>query len=131
VDLLLDVDDEYREKSQAGDLPTIAPRRFNPQNESWLPVLHTRRGKWHFTALYSNSPRAHQLGRTRDWVVVYFYDDDHREGQCTVVTENTGILFGERVIRGREPECLAYYTRCQAYDQSTETGYTGFLPFGP
>ena len=130
VDLLLDVDEEYREKSQAGDLPTIAPRRFNPQNEPWLPVLHTRRGEWHFTALYSNSPRAHQLGRTRDWVVAYFYDDDHREGQCTVVTENKGILFGQRVIRGRESECLAYYSRRRASDQSAEAGSTGFLPFG-
>ena len=131
VDLLLDVDEEYREKSQAGDLPTIAPRRFNPQNEPWLPVLHTRRGAWHFTALYSNSPRAHQLGRTRDWVVTYFYDDDHREGQCTVVTENKGILFGQRVIRGRESECLAYYSRRRAANNSAQTGSTGFLPFSP
>jgi hypothetical protein len=131
VDLLLDVDEEYREKSRAGDLPTIAPRRFNPQNESWLPVLHTRRGEWHFTALYSNSPRAHQLGHTRDWVVAYFYDDDHREGQCTVVTENKGILFGQRVIRGRESECLAYYSRRRATEKSAETASTGFLPFSP
>ena len=130
LDLLLDVDEEYRQKSQAGDLPTIAPKRFNPQNESWLPVLHTRRGEWHFTALYSNSPRAHQLGRTRDWVVVYFYDDDHREGQNTVVTENKGILFGQRVIRGRESECLAYYSR-RVSDKSAEAGSTGFLPFSP
>jgi putative hydrolase len=130
VDLLLDVDEEYREKSQAGELPTVAPKRFNPQNEPWLPVLHTRRGEWHFTALYSNSPRAHQLGRTRDWVVVCFYDEDHREGQCTIVTENNGILFGQRVIRGREPECLAYHARRPASDGCAGTSSTGFLPFG-
>jgi len=37
--------------------------------------------------LYSNTAQAHQLGRTRDWVVIYYYDDQHAEGQHTVVTE--------------------------------------------
>ena len=40
---LLDVDREYRESAAAGRLRTIAPRRFNPTHEAWLPVLHTRR----------------------------------------------------------------------------------------
>jgi DNA polymerase (family X) len=109
VEVLLDVDREYIEKAQAGQLPSIAPKRFNPRGESWLPVLHTRRGGWHFTALYSNSGLAHELGRTRDWVVLYFYDEHHREGQHTVVTETRGPLIGNRVVRGREPECQAYY----------------------
>jgi putative hydrolase len=100
--VLLDVDREYREKAAAGALPTIAPRRFNPGGEAWLPVLHTRRGPWHLTALYSNTARAHRLGRTRDWVVVYFYDAHHREGQHTIVTETHGPLAGQRVVRGRE-----------------------------
>jgi Holliday junction resolvasome RuvABC DNA-binding subunit len=104
--VLLDVDREYREKASAGVLPTIAPRRFNPGQESWLPVLHTRRGEWHFTALYSNTARAHELGRTRDWVVIYFYDQDHVERQRTVVTEHRGRLRGRRVVRGREDECV-------------------------
>jgi putative hydrolase len=43
VDDLLDVDREYREKANAGELHQIAPRRFNPKGEAWLPVLHTRR----------------------------------------------------------------------------------------
>ncbi|WP_306292347.1 helix-hairpin-helix domain-containing protein [Solemya velum gill symbiont] len=43
VEMLLDVDREYREKSSAGELPTIAPRRFNPNGEAWLPILHTER----------------------------------------------------------------------------------------
>lgn len=129
VDHLLDVDEEYREKSRSGKLPTIAPKRFNPQGRSWLPVLHTRRGEWHFTALYSNSPRAHELGHTRDWVVIYFYDDHHREGQHTVVTENKGTLIGKRVVRGREAECLAYYARQETAEQSAEKGSTGYLPF--
>jgi putative hydrolase len=109
--MLLDVDREYRRRAADGDLPTIAPRRFNPSGEAWLPVLHTQRDGWHFTALYSNTAQAHQLGRTRDWVVLYFYDDEHAEGQHTVVTETHGALTGMRVVRGREAECRAYYTK--------------------
>lgn len=104
IDVLLDVDSDYRRKAAAGELPTIAPKRFNPNATSWLPILHTRRGDWHFTVLFSNTARAHELGRTRDWVVIYFYDGDHHEGQCTVVTETHGPLAGKRVVRGREAE---------------------------
>jgi hypothetical protein len=107
VQLLLDVDREYRQSSADGKLPKIAPKRFNPEGVAWLPILHTDRGKWHFTALFSNTARAHELGRTNDWVVVYFYDDDHKEGQNTIVTETKGPMAGERVIRGREAECRA------------------------
>jgi len=107
--VLLDVDREYRDKVQAGTLPTIAPRRFNPGGEAWLPVLHALREPWHFTALFSNTARAHELGRTRDWVVLYFHDDDHVERQRTVVTETRGSLQGRRVVRGREAECRAWY----------------------
>lgn len=109
VATVLDVDREYRGKAHAKSLPTIAPRRFNPGAEAWLPVLHTRRDAWHFTALYSNTPTAHKLHRTGDWVVVYFYDDDHVEGQHTVVTETHGPLIGKRVVRGREAECRDLY----------------------
>jgi DNA polymerase (family 10) len=107
VSLLLEVDREYREKAQAGQLPTIAPRRFNPENKSWLPIMHTRRGEWHFTALYSNTALAHRLGRVHDWVILYFYDHDHVEHQRTVVTETHGPRQGRRVVRGREQECAA------------------------
>jgi DNA polymerase (family X) len=109
VSLLLEVDCRYREAAAAGSLRTIAPRRFNPRGEAWLPVLHLRQGGWHFTALYSNTARAHQLGRTRDWVVIYYYDHDHQERQCTVVTEHAGDLAGRRVVRGRESECRQHY----------------------
>lgn len=107
VEVLLDIDREYREKSAAGKLPKIAPRRFNPDGAAWLPIMHADRGKWHFTALFSNTARAHDLGRTQDWVVVYYYNDDHEEGQNTVVTETHGAMQGQRVIRGREAECRA------------------------
>jgi putative hydrolase len=109
VQTLIAVDDEYRHKAGQGKLATIAPRRFNPQGESWLPVLHTDRDGWHFTVMYSNTARAHELHRTHDWVVVYFYDDHHQEGQCTVVTESRGPLAGQRVVRGRELECRDHY----------------------
>lgn len=109
VETLLAVDRAYREKAAAGKLPTIAPKRFNPTGEAWLPVLHADRDGWRFTALYSNTAQAHQLDRTRDWVVLYFYDDEHAEGQHTVVTETHGPLAGRRVVRGRERECLEYY----------------------
>ncbi|WP_119354291.1 helix-hairpin-helix domain-containing protein [Azohydromonas sediminis] len=105
VEALLDVDREYREAAAADRLPKIAPRRFNPSGEAWLPVLHTQRGDWHFTALYSNTARAHELGRTRDWVVIYAEDGDHAERQYTVVTATAGPLAGRRVVRGRESEC--------------------------
>jgi hypothetical protein len=113
VDVLLDVDREYLDKVKGGKLATIAPRRFNPEGKAWLPVLHTAREGWHFTALFSNTARAHELGRTRDWVVLYFYDDHHAESQRTVVTEQRGPLAGRRVIRGREPECRTYYATAE------------------
>ena len=109
VCLLLQIDRLYRDKAEAGELPTIAPKRFNPSGEAWLPVMHVTNRGWHFTALYSNTARAHQLQRTRDWVVIYFYDDQHHESQHTVVTEVRGSLIGQRVVRGRESECLVHY----------------------
>jgi len=109
VATLLAVDKEYREQAASGRLPTIAPKRFNPSGASWLPILHTVLDAWHFTALYSNTAQAHQLGRTNDWVVIYFYDDEHDEGQHTVVTESHGPLTGRRVVRGREADCRVHY----------------------
>jgi predicted flap endonuclease-1-like 5' DNA nuclease len=105
---LLDVDREYREKAAKGRLLTIAPRRFNPTGAAWLPILHTHRGDRHYTALYSNTARAHELGTTRDWVVIY-RDDRGGDGQWTVVTSRFGPLQGLRVIRGREHDCRAHY----------------------
>lgn len=108
IEELLDVDREYREKATANQLHTFAPRRFNPKGEAWLPVLHTQRGERHYTALFSNTARAHQKGKTQDWVVL-FYDDGDRESQCTVITAEWGPLEGRRIVRGREFECMRYY----------------------
>ena len=109
VDILQDVDREYRDKANAGSLPKIAPRRMNPEGKAWLPVLHTRFGPWHFTALFSNTERAHELHRIFEWVVIFYSDPEGGEGQATVVTERRGALTGKRVVRGREPECARHY----------------------
>ena len=105
---LLDVDREYGDKAAAGKLPMIAPRRFNPTGEAWLPILHTERHGRHYTALYSNTARAHELGTTHDWVVIYL-DDESRRYQCTAITSRFGSLRGHRIIRGREDECREHY----------------------
>jgi hypothetical protein len=81
IEVLLDVDREYREKASGGVLRKITPKRFNPSGEAWLPVLHTRRGDWYFTVLFSNTQRAHELKRTSDWVVVYFHTDAEPEAR--------------------------------------------------
>ncbi len=113
---LLDVDREYRRRARAGTLRTIAPRRFNPAREAWLPVLHTSRGEREYTALFSNTALAHRLGRTRDWVVIY-HDGAGPDQQATVVTAGRGPLEGKRVVRGREAECLAWYEAAGATPQ--------------
>lgn len=108
VEEILDVDREYREKARQGALPAIAPRRMNPEGEAWLPIFHTRRGERSYTALYSNTPLAHRLGRTDDWVVVY--PENGASGRpFTVVTERRGRLSGHRVVRGREEACRRLY----------------------
>jgi hypothetical protein len=104
VEILLKVDSMYLDKARRDELRRIAPRRFNPGREAWLPVMHARHDDWHFTALYSNTKLAHQLGKTHDWVVIYFQKEGHPEGRCTVVTETRGPLAGSRVVRGREHE---------------------------
>ncbi|MDX1660621.1 MAG: helix-hairpin-helix domain-containing protein [Gemmatimonadota bacterium] len=110
---LLDVDREYRRKATRDELERIAPRRFNPAGETWLPILHTSRGERHYTALFSNTARAHQLGKTRDWVVLHA-DDGARERQATVLTSTRGPLEGRRIVAGREAECLEHYRRVEA-----------------
>lgn len=105
---LLDVDREYCREAAANTLKKIAPRRFNPTGEAWLPVLHTTRGRRHYTALFSNTARAHELGKTRDWVVLYC-DGQDGERQSTVITSEFGRLRGRRIVRGREDECEEFY----------------------
>lgn len=108
VSELLDIDREYRQRAERNDLPRVAPRQFNPTAEAWLPILHTQRGDRHYTALYSNTSRAHQMGTTHDWVVIY-RDDDVGQGRWTVITSLYGRTRGRRIVAGREDECEEYY----------------------
>jgi putative hydrolase len=110
---LLDVDREYRRRAANDHLLRIAPYRFNPTRAAWLPILHTSRGDRHYTALYSNTARAHALGTTRDWVVIY-RDDPAGHGQWTVITARLGPLHGQRIVRGREQECVRHYDDARA-----------------
>lgn len=108
VDVLLELDEEYRRRADAGELTNVSPRTFNPNNEAWLPVMKTERDGWHFTVLYSNTEQAHKLGRTHDWVVIYHERNGH-ERQHTVVNEFKGSLTGKRVVRGRDAENQKHY----------------------
>lgn len=110
VATLLAVDEQYRQRAADGTLRKITPRRFNPEQTAWLPILHTEMDGCEFTALFSNTARAHELGKTDDWVVIYCEHEGH-EGQHTVVTETTGPLKGQRVVRGRERESREYYAQ--------------------
>lgn len=123
---LLDVDREYRRKARAGELRLIAPRRFNPRREAWLPVLHANRGGREYTALFSNTPLAHRLGRVHDWVVLY-HDGPQGGGQATAVTEHSGPLRGRRVIRGREGECARHYGSHPPEDPRAHTDGDGVI----
>jgi hypothetical protein len=105
---LLAIDADYRRRAEEHLLPTLTPRRFNPENQPWLPVYQTDRGDWFYRALFSNTALAHRLNTTHDWVVIYF-DDGTASGQRTVVTETRGDLRGRRVVRGRERECREHY----------------------
>lgn len=108
IDELLEVDSAYLNKAANGELRRIAPRRFNPNHEPWLPILHTQRGNRHYTALFSNTAKAHKLGKTHDWVVLYC-DEGKGERQYTVMTYTWGSLKDKRVVRGREGECKEFY----------------------
>ncbi len=112
VELILTFDAEYRRLAATGELRKIAPKKLNPAGEAWLPIMSTAREDRKFTILYSNTQKAHDLGKTNDWVVVY-WTDAGGEKQCTVVTEFKGALRGKRVIRGREKECETYYGSMQ------------------
>jgi predicted flap endonuclease-1-like 5' DNA nuclease len=110
VDELLSVDEEYRQKAQADRLLRIAPRRFNPDRKAWLPILRTHRDDHEYTALYSNTARAHELDALYDWVVIY-RTAHSGGGQWTVMTSRFGPVSGRRIVRGFERECEEYYGR--------------------
>ncbi|TWU20966.1 DNA polymerase/3'-5' exonuclease PolX [Novipirellula galeiformis] len=117
---LLDVDTEYRRLAATGKLVKIAPRHFNPGSIAWLPILHCERGGRHYTAMYSNTARAHELNTTKDWVILY-RDDPESQGRWTVITSQFGKLRGCRIVRGREQECWQHYHPDHPHPQQADT----------
>lgn len=107
---LLSIDAEYREKAANDKLIRIAPRQFNPTGAEWLPILHSRRNEWHYTAAFSNTAHAHEVGMTHDWVIIH-RDAAGQSGHWTVITSKFGELKNRRFVRGREEECLAFYRK--------------------
>jgi putative hydrolase len=118
--------------AKGGHLPRIAPRRYNPTREAWLPVWHTQCGPRHYTALYSNTSRAHEAGTTHDWVVIYRDDQEHG-ARWTVLTAQYGPLRGLRVVRGREDECREHYRQAvpaSLADAPPPAKHQRYLEFG-
>jgi putative hydrolase len=110
---LLSIDRAYRYRAELDRLPRIAPRSFNPEGKAWLPILHTRRGDRHYTAVFSNTARAHEMGTTHDWVVIS-RDDEMAHGRWTAITAAFGNLRGRRIIRGLERQCATHYAKLEA-----------------
>jgi DNA polymerase (family 10) len=119
VDELLSIDAEYREKAANDELVRIAPRQFNPTGAEWLPILHARRNRWHYTAAFSNTAHAHREGKTQDWVIIH-RDARGHAGQWTVIMSLFGALKGRRIVRGREAECQAFYRQHPASIPTSE-----------
>ena len=91
----------------AARLKEIA-RLLDEQGANQFRVRAYQRGKRRYTALFSNTALAHELGKTHDWVALY-YDGGEGEKQCAVVTAKRGPLGGRRVVRGQETESAAFY----------------------
>lgn len=66
LDLILKLDAEYREKAFANKLKKVAPGKQNPEGKVWLPIMNCDRDGCRFTILFSNTQRAHDLGKTSD-----------------------------------------------------------------
>ena len=111
VATILEVDQAYRTADAENTLSKISLQRPGTTDVTKVPILHTERDGWRFTAIYSNTRTAQTFKRTRDWVMIYFEEDGHGQGQCTVVTEHHGPLIGKRVIRGSEDACAEHYLR--------------------
>ncbi len=122
---LLDIDRQYREKAEAGRLRKIAPRRFNPEREAWLPIMKGHRDGYQYTALFSNTAKAHERGKTHDWVVIYLEREGGKgqEKRYTVVTETRGDMQGRRVVRGRENESRDYYADIPNHASAERTSW--------
>jgi len=107
-------------------LPSYARVR-NLNNDRSVIVRVNDRGPFLDNRLIDLSyAAAHRLGRTDDWVVLY-YEGRGREGQATVVTERTGRLRGRRVVRGRELACFRHYGIWRPPDPHRDTDGDGVI----
>jgi hypothetical protein len=68
----------------------------------------------------SNTARAHQLGKTRDGVILY-HDDGSGEQRSTVITSQQGPLKGQRIVRGREAAWAPYDQKPQGQPPASVT----------
>jgi len=93
--------------ARGGGITPHNTETFQPNKGGMVTRAAYRAGQ-HFTALFSNTARAHTLGVTRDCVVIY-RDEREGDGQWTTITSHYGPLRGRRIIRGREQECRGYY----------------------
>jgi hypothetical protein len=71
-------------------------------------------------ALFSNTARTHQVGKTCDWVILY-YDDGSGEQQCTVITSQQGPLKGQWIVHGREAAWAQSYQKPQGQPLASVT----------
>ena len=114
TELLLAIDKDYRTQAAADTLRKVAPKQLNRLGIAWLPVMRINVDGWHFNVAFSNTLRANRLGKINDWVVIHYSPigsiDNRGDGKVTVVTETHGAHEGERVVRGRENECLTIQT---------------------
>ena len=84
----------------------VTPRRFNPDKKPWLPVMKIRKAGWSFNVLYSNTARAHELGKTHDWVVINY--ERSVRGQIQIRSVHSGHRISgsqQRNSRGEKTIC--------------------------
>lgn len=109
---LLALDQQYREWVAKDAL-------FGESSEmTSVYVLRKSFHGWHFRCLFSQGSLAARLGKSEDWVTIYF-NDGSAYGERTVETAESGPLSGQRVVRGREKECQQYYNEAKAFARAS------------
>jgi DNA polymerase/3'-5' exonuclease PolX len=97
IDELLQIDEEFRDRVH---------RRSRTISRLPYPELEMERNGWRLRAFWANTSLTHRMHAAHDWVMIEFENERH-SGQRTIVTEKRGCLRGQRVVRGRENECMA------------------------
>lgn len=103
---LLALDRLYWRKAARGELPRVAPDRFNPLAEAWLPLMHIESRGWWFSVMNANAGRADGLATAGSDVRIYFAG----QGACERVRLIESVRSGSSIrrrVRGREAEASA------------------------